>query len=235
MLHTLIEFVRSLTDPEQLIRLLTTVFAGWWGYAMLFGIVFSETGLLVGFFLPGDSLLFTVGVVAGAGQIDLVTIIATLICAALLGNSCGYFLGRYIGVRLFANPNSKVFRREYLERTQEFYAKHGGKTIIYAQFVPIIRTFAAFVAGVAGMGLPRFLSFNVFGSVGWVVSMTVLGYKLGSVPLVRAHFEKVIVGIVLVSVVPVVVQLLKGRGKASGELSAVSDQRSVARGERHER
>jgi membrane-associated protein len=211
MLQALLDFLRSLTNPEQLIRLLSTVFAGWWGYAMLSGIVFSETGLLVGFFLPGDSLLFTVGVVAGAGHLNLPAIVVTLVIAALLGNSCGYFLGRFIGVRLFANPNSRIFRREYLVRTQEFYGKHGGKTIIYAQFVPIIRTFAAFVAGVAGMGLPRFLSFNVFGSVGWVVSMTALGYKFGSVPIVRAHFEKVIILIILVSVLPVLVQLVKGR------------------------
>ncbi len=209
MLQQLFDFLRSLTNPEQLIGLLTTVFTGWWGYLLLSGIVFSETGLLVGFFLPGDSLLFTVGVVAGAGQLDIVTIILALICAALMGNSCGYFLGRFVGVRLFANPNSRVFRREYLVKTQEFYARHGGKTIIYAQFVPIIRTFAAFVAGVAGMGLPRFLSFNVFGSIGWVTSMTLLGYWLGSVPLVRAHFEKVIIAIILVSVAPVALQAWK--------------------------
>lgn len=211
MLREFIDFVLALKDPDALIRLLTTVFTGWWSYAMLFGIVFAETGLLVGFFLPGDSLLFTVGVVAGAGQLDLASIILTLIVAALLGNSSGYFLGRFIGVRLFANPNSKIFRREHLERTQAFYEKHGGKTIIYAQFVPIIRTFAAFVAGVAGMGLPRFLSFNVFGSIGWVVSMTLAGYKLGEIPLIRAHFEKVVIFIVLVSVLPVVFQVLRAR------------------------
>ncbi|MBI5085028.1 MAG: VTT domain-containing protein [Acidobacteria bacterium] len=214
MFELLKEFIYTLTHPEPLIRLLTTVFTGWWGYLLLFGIVFSETGLLVGFFLPGDSLLFTVGVVAGAGKLDLWTIIVTLICAALLGNSSGYFLGKYVGIRLFANPNSKVFRREHLRRTQEFYEKHGGKTIIYAQFLPIIRTFAAFVAGVAGMGLPRFLSFNVFGSVGWVTSMTVLGYKLGDIPIVRAHFEKVIVAIIVISVLPVAVQVLKSRKPA---------------------
>jgi len=211
MLETLIEFLRTLTDPEKLRHLLGTVLGGWYGYVLLFAIVFSETGLLVGFFLPGDSLLFTVGVVAGAGQLDLLTIIAVLICAALLGNSSGYFLGRHIGVRLFRNPQSKIFRREHLEKTQEFYARHGGKTIIYAQFVPIIRTFAAFVAGVASMGLARFLAFNVFGSVGWVVSMTVLGYTLGSVPLVRAHFEKVLVLIILVSLLPVILEALKAR------------------------
>lgn len=211
MVREFIDFVLALKDPDALIRLLSTVFTGWWSYAMLFGIVFAETGLLVGFFLPGDSLLFTVGVVAGAGQLDLPGIILTLIVAALLGNSCGYFLGRFIGVRLFANPNSKLFRREYLDRTHAFYEKHGGKTIIYAQFVPIIRTFAAFVAGVAGMGLPRFLSFNVFGSVGWVTSMTLAGYKLGEIPLIRANFEKVVILIVLVSVVPVILQVLRAR------------------------
>jgi len=211
MLQPLIELLRTLTNPEQLIHLLTTVFTGWWGYLLLFTIVFSETGLLVGFFLPGDSFLFTVGVVAGAGQLNFPLILGLLMAAALLGNSCGYFLGRFVGVRLFSNPNSKIFRREHLEHTQRFYEKHGGKTIIYAQFLPIVRTFAAFVAGVAGMGLPRFLSFNVFGSVGWVVSMTTLGFTLGQTPFVRAHFEKVVVGIVLISLIPVVAQIWKSR------------------------
>jgi len=202
MIDFLIDALRILTTPERLLHLLTTVVSGWWGYALLFAIVFSETGLLIGFFLPGDSLLFTVGVVAGAGGIDLPIIIITLIVAALLGNTSGYFLGRTVGLRLFDNPNSRIFRREYLERTQQFYDKHGGKTIIYAQFLPIIRTFAAFVGGVAGMGLKRFLSFNVFGSVGWVISMTVLGHQLGSVPFVRAHFEKVLILIIGVSLLP---------------------------------
>lgn len=216
MLESLIDFIRVLTTPERLLHLLTQVFSGWWAYALLFAIVFAETGLLVGFFLPGDSLLFTVGVVAGAGGISLPTIIITLICAALLGNSCGYFLGRTLGLRLFDNPNSKIFRREYLEKTQQFYDRHGGKTIIYAQFLPIIRTFAAFVGGVAGMGLKRFLSFNVFGSVGWVISMTVLGHQLGSVPIVRAHFEKVIILIIGVSLLPA----LSHAWKAARERSA---------------
>jgi membrane-associated protein len=211
MIETVIGFLRSLTNPEQLIQLLGTVFTGWWGYALLCAIVFSETGLLVGFFLPGDSLLFTAGMVVGAAGLDLRVLLALLVLAALAGNSCGYTLGRVVGVRLFANPHSRVFRREYLEKTQEFYSRHGGKTIVYAQFVPIIRTFAAFVAGVAGMGLPRFLSFNVFGSVGWVLSMTLAGNRLGSIPVVRAHFEKVVVGIVLISVLPVIAQLWRAR------------------------
>jgi membrane-associated protein len=214
MIDVFLEFLRSLTNPEKLIHLLSTVFTGGWGYVLLFGIVFSETGLLVGFFFPGDSLLFTVGVVAGAGRLDLAAIIGVLIVAALLGNGCGYFLGRNIGVRLFRNPDSKIFRKEYLERTQVFYEKHGGKTIIYAQFLPIIRTFAAFVAGVAGMGYGRFAMFNVIGSVGWVTSMTVLGYTLGSVPIIRAHFEKVIIAIILISVLPVAMHALKARREA---------------------
>jgi membrane-associated protein len=211
MLQALIDFLRSLTEPAQLIRLLSTVFTGWWGYALLCGIVFAETGLLVGFFLPGDSLLFTVGVVAGAGHLDIVAINFALIFCAILGNGTGYLLGRKIGVRLFANPNSKVFRRSHLEKTQAFYEKHGGKIIIYAQFMPIIRTYAAFVAGVAGMGYPRFFSFNVLGSVGWVFSMTMLGYTLGSRPLVRAHFEKVIIAIILASLTPIFVEFVRHR------------------------
>jgi membrane-associated protein len=211
MLQALIDFIQTLTDPARLIQLLSTVFTGWWGYALLCGIVFSETGLLVGFFLPGDSLLFTVGVVAGAGHLDILAINVALMTSAILGNGTGYLLGRKIGVRLFDNPNSKVFRRSHLEKTQALYARHGGKIIIYAQFMPIVRTYAAFVAGVAGMGYPRFLAFNLTGSVVWVFSMTMLGYTLGSRPLVRAHFEKVIIAIILISLTPILVEFVRHR------------------------
>ncbi len=211
MVQTLIEFLRTLTNPDQLRQLLTTVFSGWHGYALLFGIVFSETGLLAGFFLPGDSLLFTVGVVAGAGGLNLPAIMAVLIAAAVIGDGVGYLLGKKAGVGVFNRPNSKLFKREHLIKTQEFYEKHGGKTIIYARFVPIIRTFAPFVAGVANMNYGRFLSFNVFGGIGWVVSMTTLGYLLGDNEIVRRHFEKVIIGIILISVLPIVFEYLKSR------------------------
>jgi membrane-associated protein len=214
MLTGLLDFIKTLTEPQRLIHLLSTVFTGWWGYAMLCGIVFSETGLLVGFFLPGDSLLFTVGVVCGAGQLNIFAIIAALTIASLCGNAMGYTLGRNVGVKLFERPNSKVFRREHLDKTQAFYARHGGKILIYAQFIPIVRTYAAFVAGVARMGYGRFFSFNVMGSVGWVFSMTMLGYTLGSVPLVRANFEKVVILIILVSLAPVLFEALKARRKA---------------------
>jgi membrane-associated protein len=214
MLTGLLDFIKTLTDPKGLIQLLSTVFTGWWGYALLCSIVFAETGLLVGFFLPGDSLLFTVGVVCGAGQLNIFTIILALTLAALCGNASGYALGRNVGVKLFERPNSRIFRREHLEKTQAFYAKHGGKILIYAQFMPIVRTYAAFVAGVAGMGYGRFFSFNVVGCVGWVFSMTMLGYTLGNVPLVRGNFEKVILLIILVSLLPVFLEVLKSRRKA---------------------
>lgn len=214
MLAALLDFLKSLTDPQRLIHLLSTVFTGWWGYLLLCGIVFSETGLLVGFFLPGDSLLFTVGVVTGAGRLNIFAIIPALTLAALCGNGIGYTLGRFVGVELFKNPNSRLFRREHLERTQHFYDRHGGKILIYAQFMPIVRTYAAFVAGVARMGYLRFFSFNVIGGVGWVFSMTLLGYTLGGIPLVRAHFEKVVILIILLSLTPVFLEVVKHRLKA---------------------
>lgn len=209
MIEFLRESLSTLTTPEKLIQLLSTIFTGWYGYLLLFGIVFAETGLLAGFFLPGDSLLFTVGVVAGAGHLDMVGINLVLMAAAIIGDSVGYMLGLRTGPRIFNRPDSRLFHRDHLTRTQDFYEKHGGKTIIYARFIPIIRTFAPFVAGVGRMSYSRFVSFNVFGGIGWVFSMTIAGYTLGSVPVVRQHFEKVVVGIVLVSVVPVVVEVIK--------------------------
>jgi membrane-associated protein len=210
-MHEILEFLRTLTDPERLIAFLSTVITGWYGYAMLFAIVFAETGLLVGFFLPGDSLLFTVGVVAGAGQLNIWIINLMLIIAAIVGDAVGYMLGRQAGPRVFSRPDSRFFKHEHLMRTKAFYEKHGGKTIIYARFVPIIRTFAPFVAGVAQMPYPRFAAFNVFGGIGWVISMTMLGYTLGNVPIVRTHFEKVVVGIVVISFLPIVLEFLKSR------------------------
>jgi membrane-associated protein len=214
-MNEILGFLRSLTDPERLIALLSTVLTGWYGYLSLFLIVFAETGLLVGFFLPGDSLLFTVGVVAGAGQLNIWLINLVLIIAAIVGDAVGYLLGRNTGPRIFSRPDSTLFRQEYLQRTKAFYEKHGGKTIIYARFVPIVRTFAPFIAGVAQMPYSRFAAFNIFGGIGWVVSMTAAGYMLGNVPLIRAHFEKVVILIVLVSVLPVVIELLKSRRTAS--------------------
>src|SRR5258705_11377456 len=149
MFHAILDFLRTLTDPERLIQLLSGILAGWPGYALLFAIVFAETGLLVGFFLPGDSLLFTVGVVAGAGDLNIVIVNLVLMAAAMIGDTTGYWLGRITGSRIFDRPNSRLFKRQHLERTQKFYEKHRGKTIIYPRVVPLILTFAAFVARVA--------------------------------------------------------------------------------------
>src|SRR5438876_12897 len=129
----LLDWIRTLTSPDQIIQLLTPLFTSWLGYAMLFAIVFAETGLLMGFFLPGDSLLFLVGTVAGAGHLDIVAVNITLMTAAILGDTFGYMLGRKTGPRIFSRPDSRLFRREHLERTRIFYEKHGGKTIIYAR------------------------------------------------------------------------------------------------------
>ena len=195
-MHFLIEVWRSLTDPDRLIHLLTQVITGWWGYLLIAGVVFAETGLLVGLFFPGDSLLFTVGVVAGAGDIDIVRICVLVTIMSILGDQSGYFLGRRTGPAIFRRPDSVLFKQEYVARTQAFYEKHGGKTLVYAKFVPIVRTFAPFMAGVGRMKYSRFLSFNIFGGIGWVLSMTLAGYNLGGVPVIRRNFEKVVIGIV---------------------------------------
>jgi membrane-associated protein len=213
MVHNSLDFVHSLTNPERLIELLGTLLTGWLGYAALFGLVFAETGMLVGFFLPGDSLLFTVGVVCGAGHLDIALVNVLLISAALLGDTAGYMLGRSTGPHIFNRTNSRIFRREYLVRTQEFYDKHGGRTMMYAHFIPIIRTFAAFVAGVGRMNLVRFISYDVFGVAGWVLLMTMLGYKLGGVPFIRHNFDKVILAIIVVSLLPAGIEVIKARRK----------------------
>jgi membrane-associated protein len=214
MINALIEFLRTLTNPDRLIHLITTVLTGWLGYALLFGVVFAETGLLTGFFLPGDSFLFTVGVVAGAGQLNIVVVNLLLMSAAIIGDSTGYFLGRRTGPVIFRQPNSRLFRREHLMRSKEFYDKYGGKTIVYAKFIPIIRTFAPFLAGVTEMHYPRFLAFSVGGVLGWVFSVTMLGYTLGSVPIVRRHFEKVIFLIIFLSLAPIILETVKSRRRS---------------------
>jgi len=215
MVDTLLDVWRSLTDPDRLIHLLTQVLTGWLGYALLAGVVFAETGLLVGLFLPGDSLLFTVGVVCGAGDLDIVKICALLVVVSILGDQSGYLLGYRTGPKIFSRPDSRFFKQEYVRRTQAFYEKHGGKTLIYAKFVPIVRTFAPFMAGVGKMRYARFLSFNVFGGLGWVLSATLAGYYLGGIPAVRHNFEKVVIGIVLVSVLPVAIQVLRSRKEST--------------------
>ncbi len=213
MLHSFLEFLRSLTDPDKLIQLLSGILSGWFGYAALFGIVYSETGLLVGFFFPGDSLLFTVGAVAGAGRLNIVYVNLLLMAAALMGDSTGFLLGRKTGPRIFTRPDSRLFKQEYVTRTRKFYDRYGGRTIVYARFIPIVRTFAAFIAGVMGMPYRRFLPYSVCGGIGWVFLMTMLGYELGSVPIVRRNFDKAILSIIIISLIPTFLEFVKARKK----------------------
>ena len=215
MLHDIVGFLRSLTDPERLIQLLSTLLSGWLGYAALAAIVFSETGLLVGFFLPGDSLLFTVGVVAGAGHLNIVLVNVLLMSAAMLGDSTGYLLGRQTGPRIFSRKDSRFFKQEYITRTHAYYERYGGKTIVMARFVPIVRTFAAFVAGVGRMPYFKFLPFSVCGGIGWVFLMTTLGYTLGGVPFIRHYFDKVILAIIFLSLLPTVIEVVRARRHAA--------------------
>lgn len=216
MIRDFLDFVfKTLTDPDRLIQFLTVVVGGWWGYLILFAVIFAETGLLAGFFLPGDSFLFTVGVVAGAGGLNIWLILGLLSAAAIIGDQVGYTLGKQTGSKIFSRPDSRFFKQEYVRRTQQFYEKYGGKTVAFARFVPIVRTFAAFMAGVAGMPRSTFTLYSIPGGIGWVVSMTLAGYYLGRIPWVRAHFEKIVIGIVLVSVIPVVLQVIKARREAA--------------------
>jgi membrane-associated protein len=220
MLPQLIDLYRSLTNPERLIALLGTLLSGWLGYAAICAVVFAETGLLVGFFLPGDSFLFTIGVVAGAGALDIVRVNLLLIIAALLGDSTGYFLGRQSGPRIFSRPDSRFFKQEYIRRTQGFYQRYGGKTIMLARFVPIVRTFSTFVAGVSQMPYRRFIPYSVAGATGWVFLMTMLGYGLGSIPFVRHYFDKVILLIIFLSLMPTFIEVIKARRAARSGIAA---------------
>lgn len=186
------------------------------GFALIVAIVFAETGLLAGFFLPGDSLLFTAGALVGTGVLKaphplpqdpvstVVTLISLLCLAAVAGDTCGYWFGRKTGSKLFAREESRLFKREHLVKTQEFYEKNGGKTIILARWMPFARTFAPIVAGVAEMPYGTFMLYNVIGGITWVLSMTLLGFFLGGIDLVRKHNEKVIIAIVLISILPAV-------------------------------
>jgi membrane-associated protein len=205
------EFLSTLIHPRELVHFITTLYSGWLAYAALFAIVFAETGLLVGFFLPGDSLLFTIGVVCAGGDLSLGVVIGLLIAAAVIGDTTGYFLGRASGPRIFSRPKSRLFNPAHLRETQEFYAKHGGKTLIYARFVPIIRTFAPFVAGVGSMPYSRFISFSIFGGIGWITFMTLLGYALGQIPIVQKYFDLVVLAIIALSLMPAAMQILKSR------------------------
>jgi membrane-associated protein len=188
----------------------------WGGYAGMFAIIYAETGLLVGFFLPGDSLLVTAGLFAATGRFDILYLNALLIPAAIIGDATGYWIGLRAGQALYSRPQSRFFRRDHLLRTKEFYERYGGITIVVARFMPFARTFAPVVAGVAEMKYRRFALFNITGGAGWILSMTLLGYTLGrSFPGIGSKIEYVIAAVVFVSVLPIVIKFLQMRFRKS--------------------
>ncbi|MFO1311656.1 MAG: DedA family protein [Burkholderiales bacterium] len=184
---------------------------GTWLYAILFAVIFAETGLVVTPFLPGDSLLFIAGTVAAGTALNVHLLVGLLIVAAILGDSVNYAIGSFIGPRVFDKPDSRWFKQEYLRRTQAFYDKYGAVTIIIGRFVPIIRTFAPFLAGVAGMSYRRFLAYNVIGGIVWVSSLVYAGYVFGNIPWVKENLTFIVIGIVIVSLIPAVTTYLAER------------------------
>jgi membrane-associated protein len=206
-LKTVIDFVLHL---DRYLSAIIQQF-GAWTYAILFAVIFIETGLVVMPFLPGDSLLFAAGTFAALGALDVRLLIVLLAVAAVVGDTVNYWIGHRIGQKAFSREDARFFKREYLDRTHAFYEKHGGKTIIIARFVPIIRTFAPFVAGIGKMSYGRFLSFNVIGGVGWVVLLVGTGYFFGNIPFVRKNFSIAILAIILISTVPIAVEYFRHR------------------------
>jgi len=186
---------------------------GAWIYGILFIILFCETGLVVTPFLPGDSLLFVAGAIAGAGSMNVHLLVVLLLAAAVLGDSMNYAIGHYIGPKVFRFDDSWFFKKAYVERTHRFFERHGGKTIVLARFVPIIRTYAPFVAGIGAMDYRRFLLFNVAGAVLWVASLTYAGYFFGNLPAVKNNLSLVILGIIVLSISPGIVELLRHKLK----------------------
>jgi membrane-associated protein len=197
-----------LQNPETLIASV--------GLVGLTIIIFAETGLLIGFFLPGDSLLFSAGLFAAGGHLDIWSLAWILTVAAILGDATGYWIGRKLGSTLYDRPDSMLFKRKHLDQTREFYEKHGGKTIILARYIPIVRTFAPTVAGVAGMSYRSFAIFNVVGAFLWIWSLLFAGYLLGrTVPGIKDYIHVIVVGIVVLSVLPIVFKWLKVRGASA--------------------
>ena len=204
----LLDFI--LHVDQHLVEFVTNY--GVWIYGILFLIIFVETGLVVMPFLPGDSLLFAAGALAATGAMDPVVLIILLFIAAVLGDTLNYHIGKYIGPRVF-NIETRWINKEYLLKTQAFFEKHGGKTIIFARFIPFARTFAPFVAGVSSMNYKYFLSYNVIGAICWVASFITLGYLFGNIPTVKDNFTFVIFGIIFLSILPAIITFIRERMK----------------------
>lgn len=183
---------------------------GTWTYLLMFFVIFMETGFVVTPFLPGDSLLFAAGAFAGLGYLNVGILFFVLAMAAIAGDTANYWIGHYIGPRAFSG-NVRFLKKEYLDRTHAFYEKHGGKTIIIARFIPIIRTFAPFVAGVGAMTYPKFIAYNVIGGLAWVALFTFGGYFFGNLPIVQQNFTFVILAIIFISILPAIIEFIRGR------------------------
>jgi len=206
MLESVANLLHQIYDVEGLIQ--------WGGLLMLVAIVFAETGLMIGFFLPGDSLLVTAGIFASTGHLDVLSLLLWVTVAAVAGDQLGYYIGYRTGPRIFRREDSLLFKRQHLLRARDFYERHGGKTIILARFIPVIRTFAPVVAGVGQMEYRRFVTFNVVGGVLWVWSMVILGVTLGNaVPNIDEHIHVVIAVVVFLSILPAIIEYIRSRGR----------------------
>lgn len=201
----LIDFILHIDQHLQFI----VAHYGIWIYAILFLLIFCETGLVVTPFLPGDSLLFAAGSIAAVGEMNVHLMVALLLIAAIVGDAFNFALGKYFGQRLFANPQSKIFKQIYLHKTQEFYQKHGGKTIIIARFMPIVRTFAPFVAGMGHMHYGHFIRYNCIGAVIWVVLFSYAGYFFGNLPIIKQNLSLALIIIIAISLLPAVIEILR--------------------------
>lgn len=182
---------------------------GLWTYLILFTVIFSETGVIVLSFFPGDSLLFVIGALAASNQLDLLSCMIILSIAAILGDTLNYHIGKFVGPKIFTKEESKLFRKKNLIYARDFYEKHGGKTVIIARFMPVIRAFAPFVAGIGIMPYKKFLLYNVIGAISWVVSITSLGFLFGNIPWVKNNFSVVVISIILISILPIIIAELR--------------------------
>jgi membrane-associated protein len=204
-LHMIIDFILHIeVHLDYLIQTYHT-----WTYLILFLIIFCETGVVVLPFLPGDSLLFAIGAFAARGSFDFLTITLTLLVAAILGDSTNYAIGKFVGPKVFSKNNSKLFNKDHLLKAQAFYEKYGAKTIIIARFIPIVRTFAPFVAGIGNMTYKKFMTYNVVGGVMWIIAFISLGYFFGNLEFVKNNFKLVMIAIIVISVLPPVIEFIR--------------------------
>jgi membrane-associated protein len=212
--EVVLEYIKSLIDfilhiDKHLVELVTQY--GVWTYAILFLIIFAETGLVVMPLLPGDSLLFAIGALAAQGGLNVFTVFVLLSLAAILGDTVNYWVGKAVGPKVFKSETSRWLNREHLQRTHEFYEKYGGKTIIIARFMPIIRTFAPFVAGIGAMSYGKFIVYNIVGGIVWIGGFLYAGYLFGNIPIIKRNFTLVVFAIIIISVLPAVIEVLRNR------------------------